>query len=248
MQASHTDIERELYTIFTDHPNSHVNESGEPVIPADALVDVFRAFSDVSNVPLLSNEETEMLKALLANNPGLEVTPSILLQFIAEKTRHSPSPSPDPHDDDLSSPRGRGRERHVPSSDHSRSSSNESNGAPYYSGSRPPSRGPPQTPSGRSVFDMERRQRSTPLPNTAPSSWNNKRPAPAARRRSIDGSRSDSEVRSPHIPCCPILISPTTLSPPPLVLNKPVNIHKIHKRSYAYAHTLKSNLSHHKPR
>lgn len=198
MQASHTDIERELYTIFTDHPNSHVNESGEPVIPADALVDVFRSFGDVSNVPLLSNEETDMLKTLLANNPGLEVTPSILLQFIAEKTRHSPSPSPDLNDqDDSDSPRGRGQERASNSSDYRhRSSSNESNDASYYTGSRPPSRGAPQTPFGRSPFDMERRQRSTPLGN-APSSWGNKRPAPASRRRSIDGStsRSDSEVR-----------------------------------------------------
>ncbi|KAF9444455.1 hypothetical protein P691DRAFT_341899 [Macrolepiota fuliginosa MF-IS2] len=190
--ASQTDIERELYTIFTDHPNSHVNESGEPVIPADALVDVFRAFGDVSNTPLLSDEETNMLKTLLVNNPGLEVTPSILLQFIAEKTRHSPSPGPDDNDtDENSSPRGRNRQP-TSASDHHRSSSNESNDASYY-GSRPPSRGPPGTPHSRSIFDMERRQRSQPLVN-APSSWNSsKRPAPAARRRSIDGNRSDSE-------------------------------------------------------
>ncbi|KXN81216.1 hypothetical protein AN958_05731 [Leucoagaricus sp. SymC.cos] len=144
-----------------------------------------------------------MLKTILANNPGLEVTPSILLQFIAERTRHSPIPSPDLRDDhqqqqaiDVDSPpRGRDQERDYSGDSYHRSSSNESNSASYSAGSRPPSRGPPGTPLGRSPFDMERRQRSTPL-NTAPSSWNSaKRPAPASRRRSIDGStsRSDSE-------------------------------------------------------
>ncbi|KAF5359695.1 hypothetical protein D9756_003571 [Leucocoprinus leucothites] len=198
--ASHTDIERELYTLFTDHPSSNVNDSGEPVIPADALVDVLSALTDVSSVPLLSDEENAMLKALLENNPGLEVTPSILLQFIAEKTRNSPSPSPDHQDDsqqrqlspEADSPsRGRDQERQYSGDSYHRSSSNESNSASYYSGSRPPSRGP----LGRSPFDMERRQRTTPL-NAAPSSWSSaKRPAPASRRRSIDGStgRPDSE-------------------------------------------------------
>jgi hypothetical protein len=194
MQATHADIESELYRIFADHRDSAKNESGEPTIPADALVDVFRAFSDLTNGPLLSPEETEMLKMLLANNPGLEVTPSIILQFIAEKTRHSPSPSPDSSYDpqDLDFFRGRDLERSFDSAE--RSSSNESNNASYHTGSRPSSRGP-QTPFGRSVFDMERRQRSTPL-NNAPSSWasKNKRPAPASRRRSVDGRLSDSEV------------------------------------------------------
>ena len=96
---SHSDIERELYTLFNDHPSSNVNESGEPVIPADALVDILNALADISPIPLLSDEETTMLKTLLVDNPGLEVTPSILLQFIAEKTRHSPSPNLDQEDD-----------------------------------------------------------------------------------------------------------------------------------------------------
>lgn len=231
MQAAHNDIERELYTLFTDHPASHVNDSGEPVIPADALVDVFGTFANVSNVPLLSDEETTMLKSLLADNPGLEVTPSILLQFIAEKTRNSPSPSPDQQDDQLqqqqqvaytdSPPRGREQERQNSGDSYHRSSSNGSDGASYYSGSRPSSRGP----LGRSPFDMERRQRSTPL-NNAPSSWSStKRPAPASRRRSIDGStsRPDSDVRIiivnfiHHSIMC-IMFSITSMFYPPLSL------------------------------
>ena len=144
-------------------------------------------------MPLLSDEETTMLNTLIVDNPGLEVTPSILLQFIAEKTRHSPSPSPDQQDDqeqpqpvsDEESWRGRDQERQSYDDSRHRSPSNESNN----SGSRSPSRGA----LGRSPFDMERRQRSTPLNNT-PSKWTGaKRPAPASRRRSFDGS-VDSEV------------------------------------------------------
>lgn len=193
---SHSDIERELYTLFNDHPSSNVNESGEPVIPADALVDVLNALADISPIPLLSDEETTMLKTLLVDNPGLEVTPNILLQFIAEKTRHSPSPNPDQEDDreqlqqasDEDFWRGRNQDRQSYAYSPQRSPSNESNSVPY-SGSRPPSRGA----LARSPFDMERRQRSTPLNNT-PTSWSGaKRPAPASRRRSFDGS-VDSEV------------------------------------------------------
>ena len=170
--------------------------TGEPAIPADALIDIFRSFSDVSNTPLLSEDELTLLKSLLADNPGLEVTPQILLQFIAEKTRASPPRSPNSDDDTQLPMRGRGEERDDYGHYH-RSSSNESNGASYYrsSGSRASSRGP-QTPNNpKSPFDAERRQRSTPLANNATSSWS-KRPAPAHRRKSDAGSRSDSEV--PH--------------------------------------------------
>jgi len=194
--VSHSDIERELYTLFNDHPSSNVNESGEPVIPADALVDILNALADISPIPLLSDEETTMLKTLLVDNPGLEVTPSILLQFIAEKTRHSPSPNLD-QEDDQEEPqqvleedfwRGRDQDRQSNVDSPQRSPSNESNGVSY-----PRSRSPSLGALARSPFDMERRQRSTPLNNT-PSSWSGaKRPAPAARRRSFDGSL-DSEV------------------------------------------------------
>ncbi|KIJ94208.1 hypothetical protein K443DRAFT_365473 [Laccaria amethystina LaAM-08-1] len=197
-RQSIANIDDQLRTIFLDHPKSHINEAGEPAIPADALVDIFRSFSDVSNTPLLSEDELTLLKSLLADNPGLEVTPQILLQFIAEKTRASPPRSPNTDDDmQLLPMRGRAEDRDGYSPYH-RSSSNESNGASYYrsSGSRASSRGP-QTPNNpKSPFDAERRQRSTPLANNAPSSWS-KRPAPAHRRKSDAGSRSDSESFGP---------------------------------------------------
>ena len=104
--------------------------------------------------------------------------------------------------------RGRDEERDDYGHYH-RSSSNESNGVSYYrsSGSRASSRGP-QTPNNpKSPFDAERRRRSTPLANSAPSSWS-KRPAPAHRRKSDAGSRSDSEV--PHF--LPLFFMPRPLT------------------------------------
>jgi hypothetical protein len=191
-----------LQDIFEQHPQSHTNDAGEPAIPADALVDVFRSFSEVYNgVELMTGHEMDMLKSLLAANPGLEVTPSILLQFIAEKTKHSPRSSPPGSvvDDDVTvQSRGRAYDRDVEDELQSRSSSNDSATTSYVQmSSRPPSRGP-QTPSsakGPSPFDVSKRQRTTPLSGKAPSSWS--KPVPAHRRKSDAGSRSDSEVRMP---------------------------------------------------
>ncbi|GLB40717.1 hypothetical protein LshimejAT787_0805880 [Lyophyllum shimeji] len=195
-RQSIADISQHLQDIFSQHPRSHINDAGDPVIPADNLVDVFNAFSDLyDGLKLMSDEETEMLQQLINANPGLEVTPAILLGFIAEKTKHSPprSPSAAAHEDNNDYPgRGRSDDR---DDDYYRSSSSDSNGttALRSSGSRRQSIGPPQTPtSAKSPFDAERRQRTNPIQNNAPSSWN-KRPAPAHRRKSDAGSRSDSE-------------------------------------------------------
>lgn len=166
-------------------------------------MDVFRAFSELYNgVELMDSDEMDMLKALLASNPGVEVTPQTLLQFIAARTKHSPRESPhsSPNDSDQSLPDNRGRTEQRHEEGASRSSSNESAGTSYSrpTGSRRPSRGPPQTPKGPSPFDASKRQRSIPLGNNAPSSWT-KPPAPSHRRRSDAGihgrSSSDSEVR-----------------------------------------------------
>ncbi|OJA15153.1 hypothetical protein AZE42_04685 [Rhizopogon vesiculosus] len=197
-RQSVTDIEQELYDIFNNHPNSRENQSGDPEIPADALVDVLRAFSEVYNgVDLLNNEEMAQLKELLANNPSFAVTPQVLLQFIAERTKHSPRESPhgSPAEEDVTLTDDRGRN----SLSRSRSSSRSSGGTSRVH-SRPPSV-PPKTPTTAtgSAFDTSRRQRTTPLDAQPPSSWS-KRPAPASRRKSVDGGSnralSDSEVRN----------------------------------------------------
>jgi hypothetical protein len=160
-----------------------LNDAGETVMPADALVDIFSSLSDsLSDEPLMSGEEVAMFEALLKNNPGLEVTPQIILNFIEERTKIHPPRSTGNSDDDTAAHK-----------DHSRSSSIESNDVFHLdSNIRPPSRGP-QTPAIKSPLDSQRRQRSTPL--AAPSSWSTKRPVPS-RRKSDAGSRSDSDVCS----------------------------------------------------
>lgn len=89
---STADIKEHLNDIFEDHPDSQTNDSGEPVIPADALVDIFRSFLD--GIKLMTTEEMDPLKIQLATNSGLEFTPQTFVTFIAEKTKHSPDGSP----------------------------------------------------------------------------------------------------------------------------------------------------------
>ncbi|KAH9945143.1 uncharacterized protein BXZ73DRAFT_38211 [Epithele typhae] len=198
-RQSIADLEQELHDIFTDHPQCTLNDAEEPVIPGDALVDVLRTFSSNHNsVELMDKAEEEQLTAILSSTPGLQVTPQILLQFIATKTGDSgaftsssssnDSPSESALDTDEDE-RGRQEER-----DHegmnSRSSSRDST-ATYY---RSSSRGP-KTPRD-SVFETGRRQRTTPLgkKETAPSSWS-RRPAPPSRRKS-DASQGHGRAMS----------------------------------------------------
>ncbi|KAG2364561.1 hypothetical protein BDR07DRAFT_1482342 [Suillus spraguei] len=237
-RQSVSDIEQELYDIFNRHPASRKIQSGEPAIPADALPDVLSAFSDSYNgVDLLDDHEMGALKAILASSPGIEVTPQILLQVVAERTRNSPRDSPNnsPLEEDVTLPDDRGRNPFSRSTNHSRSSSIVSVGASRVP-SRPPSV-PPKTPntSISSAFDTSRRQRTTPLEAQPPSSWA-KRPAPASRRKSIDGGSqpalSDSEssfssspsvfgrTRTPSNPTSPSsisigLFSPNSVASPP---------------------------------
>ncbi len=133
------------------------------------------------------------LQSLLDTNPDLEITPGLVVGLVAQIAGSLPSP-----------PRSPGKDSGKESSDedqyrnsHTRSVSNDSTGSTLYmSQSRPPSRGP-TTPGLKSPLDSERRQRSTPLQSAnAPSSWPHKRPAPAGRRKSDAGNRSDSEVCS----------------------------------------------------
>ena len=161
----------------------------------------------------------EMLRTLLVTNQGIEVTPQVLLQFIAERTRHSPRESlgkdtnacaPQPSlldnpqnlpvaedgDAALHSNRVQALFAGGASSSHS---SSRSSGDTSYLLSRPP-RVPPKTliNAPLSIFDTTRRKRTTPLSGTT-SSWA-RRAAPASRRESVDGGSnrvlSDTEVIS----------------------------------------------------
>ncbi|KAI0359798.1 hypothetical protein OH77DRAFT_1419125 [Trametes cingulata] len=225
-RQSFADLEQEINEIFQDHPQSHLNDNNEPVIPGDALVDVLRTFSSNHNaVELMTPEEEEQLTSLIASNPGLQVTPQVLLQFIAMQTtlspRNSPQESP-PSNQNAFADRGRSEERDYDGMN-SRSSSRDSVGT-YY---RPSSRNStvPSTPR-ESPFDTGRRQRTTPLGPNAPSSWT-RRPPPSRRKSDAGHSRalSDSEsvssppssyARTPGRTRAPSNPTSPTFSSPPL--------------------------------
>jgi len=202
-RLSIADIESDLHDLIASHPRSHLNDEGEPVVPAEALVDILTSYRSAhDNIELLSKEEEEMFLQFIRASPGLEATTKVLVEFIAFRTASGDNApesalSSDEGSESDSSHRGR-RSRGAVYKATSRSSSSESIGSSgYRPPSRPPSNGPPvppKTPSLRdSVFDASKRQRSTPLVN-APSSWA-KRPAPASRRKSDAGrGGSDSEV------------------------------------------------------
>ncbi len=181
------------------------NADGDDCVPVEVLPEIFRALTDMHDGrEILSDSDLAQLRNFAEQQPGLLVTPASLVGLLAALTKSSPTDSPElEHDMEL---RGRNSDRDELEF-RPRSSSTDSEGTSYqHSGSRPSSRGPPQTPKN-SVFDTHRRQRSTPLGNNAPSSWAS-RPAPPSRRKSDAGNRSDSEVGIPHIRlCCSLLIS-----------------------------------------
>ncbi|THH10043.1 hypothetical protein EW145_g1587 [Phellinidium pouzarii] len=192
------DLEEELYEIFTTHHESHANDSGEPAVPASALVDVIRIFGENHDgMKLLSDDEESKLDDLVSANPGLEVTPTILLGFLAVLTAQSPKGSHDENPFDL---QDRGSQ-----DDAVNSNDEENNGQSSRSSSRGPA---PKTPSSArlpdSPFDSGRRQRTAPLQHAVPSSWNSKRALQIGRRRSDAGnyerSMSDSESATPSRP------------------------------------------------
>ncbi|KAI0039597.1 hypothetical protein FA95DRAFT_1654138 [Auriscalpium vulgare] len=205
-RQSIVEIEQELHDIFREHPQCYVNADDEPVLPAKYLPDVFETYRQEYGLELLATDEMNTFLHLVETSPGLEATPQTILALVAMRTSGSPQSSPSPESSGDDWERGRGDERDA--GRHSRSSSNGSAGTYYQpsSSSRPPSRPPsrggpvPKTPvSKESPFDVQKRQRSTPLGATAPSSWT-KRPVAPSRRKSDAGSHSrsasDSEVRS----------------------------------------------------
>jgi hypothetical protein len=224
-RQSIANLEEELVELFRAHPKVILNNEDLPVIPGDALVDILRSFSQNHNsYELMTKDEEEQLVKLLEANPGIEVTPSILIQFIAQRTDTSnqdtsPERSPSLRAYDAIIGRGRpGEKTEFVAYARSRSSSQDATGMAVYANrsgsqpssrppSRPPSRGalsvPPKTPVTReSPFDSAARQRTTPLA-IAPSSW--ARRAPPSRRKSDAGlysrETSDSEVRAIHRTC-----------------------------------------------
>jgi len=202
-RESIVDIEEQISDIFTNHPEAHFNDADVPVIPANALPEVIAELSSRYNVDVLSKDEEQQLTAFVRDNAGIEVTPELLLGFVAQATaklndNRSSSGTSSPELNESSDGRGREESRHHRSgSGHSRSSSRDS------VTTQSMWRAEPRTPGSRapdSPFEAKSRQRSQPLAGP-PSSWA-RRPAPATRRRSDAGSRrgsmSDSDVCLSH--------------------------------------------------
>ncbi|KIJ51491.1 hypothetical protein M422DRAFT_58957 [Sphaerobolus stellatus SS14] len=220
-RESIVDIEEQISDIFTNHPEAHFNEADTPVIPAHALPDVIAELSSRYNVEVLNKDEEQQVAAFVRDNPGIEVTPELLLGFVAAATaKHNDSSSgassPEPNESDNS--RGRGDEkRNRPSPITSRSSSRGDDSTNWKADNKSSGAwGVPNSP-----FESKSRQRSQPLYGP-PSSWT-PRPAPAHHRRRSDagsrrGSMSDNEspsnprTRVPSTPSSPTY-SPEAKSP-----------------------------------
>ena len=203
-RQSIVDIEQELNDIFREHPQCHADAAGAASLPAKCLSDVFDTYKEEYGVELLTKDEKATFMQIVDENPGLEVTPDIILQLVAMRTssgQQSNSEEHSPVADEWN--RGRADERDS-NGQHSRSSSTGTYYHPTPSSrppSRPPSRGvggTPRTPGSKdSPFDAQKRQRSAPLVPIAPSSWTRRPPAPG--RRKSDASNhgrpmSDTEV------------------------------------------------------
>jgi hypothetical protein len=190
------DISDQLYEIFVAHPEHTILSDGSPQVPGHALLDILREFAQqYDGTALLDAEQESGLVDLLAQNPTIDVSPSIILGFVAAKAK-----------DAASSPSRDQQQRGRRSRAGSRSSRDASMIRATPSGSsRPPSRGPPPSasiptftiPATPTNTAFEKRQRNAPIAFGPPSSWN--KPTPASRRKSVDGGRSgnalsDSEV------------------------------------------------------
>ncbi len=188
-QQSKEEMTEELNDIFATFSACTYNEDNEPVIPADNLFEVFRTYgNNHDGVQILKPDEEELFLEFLQHNPTIQATPQVIMGFVTARTSEFT-------EEELT---GRGRDSGgAGSSNGSRSSSQGSSRGHTYLPS-------PDRRTSDSPFDSGRRQRTTPLHSTgpafAPSSWNGRRPAPAARRKSDAGysgrPSSDSEVRS----------------------------------------------------
>jgi hypothetical protein len=170
------DVQDQLFETFLDDPRCETDANGAPSVPAGALLDVLREYADrySDGHSLLTAEEEMNFQALAAANPDVPVTLEMILDVIATRVREAENASP---------------ERVRPAS---RASSR--------SHSRPPSRAGPSVPATPTSAALDKRQRSQPLGAAGPpSSW--AKPAPASRRKSVDGAGShhralsDTEVR-----------------------------------------------------
>jgi hypothetical protein len=209
-----------LTELFASHPDAQTTPTGEYEVPITAIVPIIRALSEQRGVVLLQPTEEVEFETLAAGNPGLNVTPTMVMGFISQIADHpaaaqsSPPPAADvqiavesatpvtPPTRTLSTespPRGRSPERNSPVERGSRASSKDSVQTSVYRPDLTRGLSTPSTPANSgfiinngSPFDA--RTRAAPLEQVPPSSF--KPAAPFRRRKSDASSRgmSDSEV------------------------------------------------------
>lgn len=174
---------------------------GQLVLPVGAVKEVLKILFEQANMPQFTEQDEASLEAITSTNPELELTPSNLLEFVAQLTANMPREQRIGHFPRKSSPNNeayilgdRGRRSGRRGSGDSRSSSSDSLDARGFDDDDTQnfSRRVPPSP-----FDVRARQRAGAV--EPPSSWSGKRPVPASRRRKSDagGSNyggSDNEV------------------------------------------------------
>ena len=209
------ELHERLFELFGQQPGCQYNENNIPTIVIQEVLPVLHTFLGEIGMPALTTEQIEEVHKFADAAPELRLTPEVVFQTLlhvtgrnadhfeaARSPPRSPTqqppkdPSPaewygDEDDEDLAlQQRGRDYNRDYNHHD-SRSSSRDSVVTSYQrdngDGSHPPS-----------AFDGKNRRRTKPI--DPPSSWNQKRPVPASkkRRRSDAHSQagSDTEVRS----------------------------------------------------
>ncbi|KIM20109.1 hypothetical protein M408DRAFT_334134 [Serendipita vermifera MAFF 305830] len=183
----------QLEEIFKIQPSVKKKPDGQLVLPVAAVKEVLKILFEQANMPQFTQQDDAALEAITSTNPDLELTPSNLLEFVAQLTANMPKDKRMGHIPRKSSPNNeayiigdRGRKYGRSGSGDSRSSSSDSLDARGYDDddTRNFSKRVPPSP-----FDVRARQRAGHV--EPPSSWSGKRPVPAARRRKSDAGGSN---------------------------------------------------------
>jgi len=207
------ELHERLFELFEQQPGCQYDENNIPTIAIQEVLPVFHTFLGEIGMPALNTEQIEEVHRFADAAPQLRLTPEVVFQTLLHVTgknadhfeaarsppRSPPRPPPeDPstaewygdEDDEDSALQQRGRDysRDYNHTD-SRSSSRDSV-VTSYQRNNGDSGHPP------SAFDGKNRRRIKPI--DPPSSWNQKRPVPASKRRRSDAhsqAGSDTEVR-----------------------------------------------------
>ncbi|CAG7849354.1 SubName: Full=Uncharacterized protein {ECO:0000313/EMBL:CCA78069.1} [Serendipita indica DSM 11827] len=179
----------QLEEIFKSQPTVKKRPDGQLVLPVAGVREVLKILFEQANMPPFNKQDEESLEAIKTTHPELELSPSNLLEFVAQLTANMPPENRLPSVPRKASPTNeayilgdRGRTYGRNESGGSRSSSSDSLELNHYDDPDETQHfGRRAVPSG---FDARARQRTAPV--EPPSSWGGKRPVPASRRRRSD--------------------------------------------------------------